>query len=772
MSTARERLARVEALFVAARELVGSERADFLRRECGDDVALRVEVEQLLELDAGKDTALDRPADPWLGQTLDRWRVSRRLGAGGMGIVYVAERSDGAFRQVAALKVLKHGIERAELVERFRQERQILAGLSHPGIARLIDGGATPEGVPWLVMELVPGTRLDLWCDQRQLGLRRRLELFRTMCGAVHYAHQRLVVHRDIKPSNILVTAEGAPVLVDFGISKVIDVTRNDPATRNAERRLTPEYAAPEVIRGTTASTASDVFSLGVLLHELLTGSRPWRVAESDVTALERAIEERAPPAPSEVSVSGEAAAARGHSPVALRRHLRGDLDAIVAKCLSKDPSERYSSAQALADDISRTLAHEPVSARPGALPYVFGRFVRRHRTLAAATLLGLGALAAGAAGVLQGARAARRHADATQRVNTLLSDMLVQLDPASSRGFARSLLNQLDAADRRLDEGLLADDPAAELDLRGMLGRTFLVLGYGGRASEQFSQALQLAQRELGPDHLRVEMFTRLKGASERTFGRAAEAAETLSTAVALARGLVASRGANDREALDELIHSLHEQGLALQALRRVPEAEAALREALELRIRLDGSENESVAGLQNALAGALLVGGDAARAEPLARAAWELRKRIHPELEPRRVWSDETLARVLLALDRVEEALPLAEHGLELRRKLFDPLSPPLAVSFMLRGDVLRRLGRQAEAAADYLEALAIRRSGVRDDATLEHVLLLAGVTLAEAGELERARPLLEEGLATGAPETPPLRELRQRARTALAR
>ena len=769
---ARRRLGRLEALFAAAKELPDPQREAYVRGQCADDAGLAAEVLELLALDAGSNTLLDHSADPWIGHTFERWRVVRRLGAGGMGIVYLAERSDGAFRQPAALKVLKHGLESADLVERFRQERQILAGLSHPAIARLIDGGATSEGVPWLVMELVVGTRLDLWCDERRWTLPQRLELFRSICAAVHYAHQSLVVHGDIKPSNILVTPDGAAKLVDFGISKVIEATSAEPALRSVERRLTPEYAPPEVIRGENAGTASDVFSLGVLLHELLTGRRPWHLVEGDVTALERAILERRPPPPSEVAPSREAAEARGLSSAGLRRALCGDLDAIVARAIASEPRERYSSAQSLAADVGRTLAHLPVLAREPTPLYVATRFVRRHRSLSLAAALGIAALAAGVFGVIASARSAQRHAEATQRVNTLLTDMLMQVDPASARGFSRSLLNQLQAADRRLDAGLLADDPESERDLRAVLGRTYHVLGYGEPASEQFATALALARETLGPRSLRVARLMRFMGAAERNAGRAAQASVTLDSAVTLARELAGVEPGRARAARDELVDALHEQGLTLQLLGRSDSAETALREALELRAELDGLENESIAGLQNALASALLARGDPGAAEPLARAAYELRGRIHPDVDPRRAWSDETLTHVLLALGRADEALPLAEHCLELRRELFDPLSPPLAVALMLRGDVRSALGRSAEAADDYLDALAIRRGRTRDEAVLELTLLTCGLALFEAGDAGRAWPLLEEALAIGAPASAQLDGLRARARELLGR
>jgi serine/threonine-protein kinase len=771
---ARQRLARVEELFATAKQLPLDQRDAFLAQHCAQDAALEAEVRQYLALDFSRDTLLDHPADPWIGRTLDRWRIVRRIGAGGMGVVYLAQRDDGVFQQTAALKLLKHGLDRAELIERFRQERQVLAALSHPSIARLIDGGATPEGIPWFVMEYVKGRRIDEWCDERRLSLAGRLELFRIVCAAVHYAHQNLVVHRDIKPSNILVCADGTPMLVDFGISKVLEVSAKAAETRPIERRLTPEYAAPEVIRGGGVNTSSDIFSLGVLLHELLSGNRPWRLSEASVSDLERAICNTSAPLPSAGTLTRAAAEARGLSAGALRRALRGDLDAIVAGAIAADPQRRYASAQALANDVGRSLTQRPVQARPATAAYVFGRFVRRKRALSFAVGLGLLALALGALGVAKGVRAERHHAEATQRVNRLLSDMLVELDPANSKGFSNAFLKQLDAAVKRLDDGLLSDDPAAERDLRAMLGRTFKSLGYNLRASKQLGLAIELARRTLGTVNLRVAALLRMQGSAERMAQRPEIAVVLLGEALALSRQLAAVAPLDEARATrDELVFALHDMGLVLPALGRYEEAQTLLREALTLRISLDGDQNESAAGLQNALAFELLSRGDALAAEPLARAGFELRARLYPQPDPRLVWSSDTLADVLLTLGRAEEALVCAERGLELCRKLFDPQAPPLARGLSLRGRVLTALGHHAQAAGDFQEALGILRLGLEPDSVLlEPALLACGLALADSGDLTRARPLLEEALQLAGRNPSGASQARARAATMLAR
>jgi serine/threonine-protein kinase len=716
--SARTRLALLEELFDAARGLAAEAREAFLRERCAGDAELAAELRQLLELDTRGDSLLDSPPDPWVGATFERWRAVRRLGAGGMGVVYLAERDDGAFRQQAALKLLRHGLERPELVERFREERQILAALSHASIARLIDGGTTADGLPWLVMEYVAGERIDRWCDQRRLGPRARLELFRRVCDGVHYAHQRLVVHRDLKPGNVLVTEEGRPVLVDFGISRVVEAVGAQASVRDGY--LTPAYAAPEIQRGEGARTASDVYSLGVLLRELL-GGFP-----------------------------------------------RGDLEAIGARALAPDPDARYASVQDLSDDVGRALAHRPVRAREPSAGYALARFVRRNRIACAAGALAVIGLLGGTLASLRAAHVAREHARATQRVNELLGGMLVELDPIASRGLSNALVGQLAAAVRRLDEGLLADQPAAELEMRTTLGRAYLGLGYGAPAATQFERTLELAQRGEGAGSLRAVRLLVLRGAALRTAARFQAAAECLEPAVASLREL----DTGERAVRDALVTALHELGLALPSLGRPAEARAALSEGLELRRALDGEENESAAALQNALAMALLLDGDAAGAEPLARAAAAVRERLHPPEDPRRAFSDHTLARILIDLGRPAEALPHAERALAARRTLYDPASPPLGWSWTLHGRVLALLGRPAEAARSFDEALAVARASAPDDTRqLEALLLAAGLARVDAGEAQTGRAQLAEALALGVGDAQSENHDRERARALLA-
>ena len=384
--------------------------------------------------------ALDKGDAPSrLGQRVGTYEIVRELGRGGMGMVYLARRADEEFEKLAAIKLIRPGMAGELAVRRFRGERQISALLDHPNIARLLDGGTTEDGEPYFVMEFVEGEALLDYCDRHRLSVEERLRLFGEVCAAVQHAHRNLVVHRDIKPSNILVTEGGVPKLLDFGIAKLLSPEGAlEPADQTATvtRVLTPDYASPEQVRGQPITTASDVYSLGVVLYELLARRRPYHLTDTDPKELLRVVCERDPEKPSTAAArprgeEGPAAftGARPESGPGLARRLKGDLDAIVLKALRKEPERRYASVEQLSDDIRRHLSGRPVLARRGTTAYRAGKFVRRHRMLLAAAVLLLAALAGGVAATLREARhalaaearAQRRFDDVRKLANSFL---------------------------------------------------------------------------------------------------------------------------------------------------------------------------------------------------------------------------------------------------------------------------------------------------------------------------------------------------------------
>ena len=483
--------------FLAALEVPPERRDAWLDEACASP-ELRSEVEAMLRaheaalsFEARLLTGEPEPVER-TGTLVGPYRLQRLLGRGGMGEVYLAERADGQYEGVVAIKLLPGGDAREDREQRLRHERQILASLRHPGISSLLDGGVTADGRPYLVMEHVDGEPIDVYCDRHRLTLEKRLQLFARVCDAVQYAHGRLVVHRDIKPSNLLVTADGSPKLLDFGIAKLLDPETGEPvvgATRTEMRLFTPLRAAPEQIRGETISTATDVYALGVLLFELLTGALPFR-RSSDSWEAQRAVCEDEPLRPaaalgsSRGSGSGEeglllaeTSAARQLAPAQLRRQLRGDLESVVVHALTKDPAARYASAGMFAEEVRRYLRGEPVLAPAQTWLYRAGKFVRRHALpVAATTLAGAALVSASLVAVVQARRAARERdlARSGERRAQAAADVLVDLfslaDPsAGPAGDEVSVRELLDRAERR---ALALADPALAARLLYDLGR------------------------------------------------------------------------------------------------------------------------------------------------------------------------------------------------------------------------------------------------------------------------------------------------------------
>jgi serine/threonine protein kinase len=444
---------RAKVLFEAALELDSSQRTSFLAENCREE-SLRKQVEELLTNYQEAGTFLDDPAlnpkipasksppkiqtedasrlhpqsgellatatsaeaeDPMVGRQLGAYKLVRRVGQGGMAAVFLAVRADDEYRKQVAIKLVPPGLDSGELLIRFRNERQTLAGLDHPNIVKLLDGGSTPERLPFLVMDYVEGSPIDEYCDQHKFSVDERLHLFGKVCDAVQYAHQKLVVHRDLKPSNILVVADGTPRLLDFGIAKVLNPEpsgQNLLVTQTGTRCMTPAYASPEQMRGKSVTPATDIYSLGVVLYELLTGHRPYRLTQHTPAEMERAICEQEPETPStaisrvETDTSSDGrpvtktpelvSETREGQPDKLRRRLRGDLDNIVLKALQKDPQRRYDSVQEFSEDIGRHLQHLPVKARRSTLTYRASKFMQRHSAPIVAALIGILLLSAG----------------------------------------------------------------------------------------------------------------------------------------------------------------------------------------------------------------------------------------------------------------------------------------------------------------------------------------------------------------------------------------
>ncbi|MEM6645614.1 MAG: serine/threonine-protein kinase [Bacteroidota bacterium] len=559
-----DRWSTLRALFDELADLPPAERDARLNAADIDD-GMRAELVALLAAD-------DTPADllnatqpglrlaatPPLPEALGPYRIDALIARGGMGAVYRAHRDTGDYEQTVAIKVLRRGLDTDDVLQRFHYERQILASLQHPNIAHLIDGGSTDDGLPYFVMEYVEGQPITAYADAQRLTIAQRLELFQTVCDAVQYAHQNLVIHRDLKPSNILVTAEGQVKLLDFGIAKLV---AEEPAadavrTQTGMRVMTPEYAAPEQIKGEAITTATDVYQLGILLYELLIGTRPFRLQERARHALEQAILQEQPTRPStavhtttEVAdvETATVAAARSTSLDRLQRNIRGDLDTIVLMALRKEADRRYGSAAQLAEDLRRYQSGLPVEARPASVGYRVERFVRRNRAgVAAAAVMLVLLTGAGIFSAVQAQRAvterdrARSEALASETVTNLLVDLFQQADTGRTEGETVTVRQVLDDAPARLEEEL-PDQPTIRGRLLSRIGRVYANLSL----YEEADSILQVADGLLALDpEARIPRAQALthRGWTMRQVGALADADSMYQAALALLEPLAAS--------------------------------------------------------------------------------------------------------------------------------------------------------------------------------------------------------------------------------------
>jgi len=783
--------ARVSPILDELLERPEAEWAGLVEQRCGGDEELRREVLRLLSAHAHAGGFLSQPAFDLAPTITDQaasaaeperaapasagpWRVVRELGRGGMGVVYLAERAGEQFRQRAALKLVRTGLDSEEVLARFHRERRILASLDHPHIARLLDGGRSEDGRPYLAMEYVEGQPLTAYCRERALGVEERLRLFLSICKAVQHAHSRLVVHRDLKPSNILVTGTGEPRLLDFGIAKLLAEEEGDRAlTRTGLSVMTPDYAAPEQLRHEPVSTATDVYALGVILYELLAGRHPFRDRPSgagDGTARPE------PPAPSTVCEDKT-----------LRRRLAGDLDTIVRMALRDEPARRYASAEALGRDIDRHLAGLPVSARPDTVGYRTRKFVRRHRlavAAAAALTLTAGSALLALSYALSAARGRLAEAERAEAIQSFLVDTLGEADPARARGHETTVREALDRGAARLPTALTRQ-PRTRAELLRTMGALYHALGHDDRATPLLAEALRLADAEYGPgsvevgrvllekadthywydsnqeaaladwkralgifraapaDHRR-EVATALDGIGlvQRELGRYEEAEKSHREALAVARAVQGGDSPDVAKKLTSLANTLHRAGR---------EEEAMVAAADAVRIYRAGGESvrPDLADALEKLGLALAGGGRLAEAEAPLRESLALRRRIYGQEHPVVLEGVNSWASLLEKQGRIAEALPMRRDALEVARRVLVP-GGDLAVHVNNLALLCYRSGDWACAEAGFREALGLWRISYGE----RHIHVASGhnnlgMSLLEQGKLANAEDELRAAL-----------------------
>jgi eukaryotic-like serine/threonine-protein kinase len=736
----------VKDVFNNALQQDAASRDDFLRGACGGDDALLGEVRSLLAALDGAETLMAKPviAPGWLGgsdadalanRPIGPYRLIRRIGRGGMADVYLAIRADHLYRKLVAIKLVKSGLQSEEVLRRFRHERQTLAVLDHPNIVKLLDAGTTDDGVPYLVMDFVQGQAIDEYCGSRRLSLAERLRLFRTVCGAVHYAHQNLVIHRDLKPSNVLVTADGSPKLLDFGIAKLLRPEYSDQTvglTRSDLRPMTPDYASPEQVRGEPITTATDIYSLGVLLYRLLTGHSPYHVKGKSALEYEHAICETEPEPPS-------ASVVRAQPPgedMRARRKLDGELDTIVLMALRKEPQRRYPSAEQFAEDIRRYLEGLPVLACKDTLRYRTTKFVRRHTAAVAAAGVVAATLVAGVVAIAwqyrvaegERARAERRFNEVRQLARFVMFD----LDEALRAGATPARRVSMAKALQYLDQ-LAMEDREASLEVEliegylkvGDVQGNFYGPNLGDRraAEESYRKALQLAEAwsrlDAGDDRPRRALgrTNQKLGDLLSVSGDVTEALRRYRAALDVFSALANAAPSDESAKLDILTtyekigYVQHVHGDLAGALQAY---ETYVQVGSELFREPEGAPRRSIAARADAQVGKIL----AARGD-----------------------RDAGIARLRRSLRSYEQLAAMNAGDVSVRRSL--------AITYINLGDVLAGSGRGADSLEYYRKGLGVLETFARADPENQQfqrdvslTLAFTADALAETGQLDEAR------------------------------
>ena len=704
ISTPAERWQQLHTLFDQTMSMEPGLRVAFVLQACGDDIALRDQLLSLLSITSAHHEN-DVPQGDVMGQDdidedelpsgyiIGAYRIVRMIGQGGMGMVYLAERATTDFQQHVAIKVVSSGLH-GNVIARLRSERKILASLNHPNIARLYDGGTALNGRPFLVMEYVDGIRIDDYCNEHHLSIVHRLTLFQKVCAAVHYAHQQLIVHRDIKPTNILVTKDGTPKLLDFGIAKLMEsgtTTTHTVLTQIHERVLSPEHASPEQVRGELVNTASDVYALGVLLYELLCGQKPFDFSGMSLVQIEKAVCEHTPPKP---------------STIANQAVLRGDLDTIVFKAMHKDASRRYASAAALADDIDNFVNNKPVAAQSDSVLYRAQKFYDRNSlgVLTAASVLmaiiGLSIFYTWRL-TIERDRAAAEAAKSKQ-VSAFLVKLFQSADPSEAQGRQVTALDLLDRGAREV-ESQLQTQPRIRTDLEGIIGTSFTALGAYEQAQPILEQALK-TKRDNGLERTSdyAAMLRQLANL-KRHRGDFDSSDALFKETLALLRSLP---DVPDKD----IALALSDQGSLYFERVRYAESRAMHEQALAMIKKDNTATDIERAEIMSNLATVLQKQNQYDETEKMLREVLAIRMRELGQRHPETLIAQSDLSLFLSDNGRFDEAAALVEKLLPLRRAVFGSDHPSVANVLHQLGGLQTAMGKYDESDAHLQEAKTI--------------------------------------------------------------
>ena len=807
----QNRWAMIERLFERALELNEQERIEYLKGECGNDEELFQEVHSLIDADSKAHPIFNSPTPTieipdnlkYEGKIIGAYKIVKQIGLGGMGSVYLAERADGQFEQKVALKLIKPGNNSFEIIKRFQAERQILARLQHPNIARLLDGGITNDGLPYFTMEYVEGDPIDVYCDKNKLSIKERLELFITVCTAVNYAHQNLIIHRDLKPGNIYITKDGRVKLLDFGISKVFTEDDSENFTKMTQTGLfimTPEYAAPEQIRGEIITTATDIYALGLILFQLLTGSFPYKLNSFAPLELEKVICLTDPDKPSTIITRANKLnkpeerkdaqsifATRNIEPSNLKKILIGDLDNICMMALRKEPSNRYNSVEQFKDDISKYLNGLPVSARTPTIKYRTQKFIKRHYIVlsAAALVVLLVAILTTVYFIqLKDERdKAKLEAQKAEQVSQFLESIFKVADPSESRGDTITAKELLERGAKKINDEL-DNQPDVKATMMDVIARVYMNFGSYDKADTLFSDAYKI-RRSLYTDNS-LEAANSLNNLAETSIwnGKYEDAHAFLNKALKLQDKFLDENDSKRLHGLNNLAYLLSLQGnynesdsvykividlykknnqsnspelftvmnnraLVLHENAKYKPSEKLFKEALELQKKYYGSKPHPELSTTTYNLGELLRDeGEFDESEKMFRQSLAMDIKLHGIDHPDVAYSMQGLASVLRQKGNYEETLKFDNECLRIRKKFLGPNHPDVAYAYFNLGLLNFEIQNLDEAEKNYTSVLEIQKKSNEEN------LSAIGKTIGQLaevkyfkGDLTKAEKLLNE-------------------------
>jgi eukaryotic-like serine/threonine-protein kinase len=733
---------KIQTVFEAVLDVSGRERHTYLQELCSGDDELYREVTSLLEADEHVHALLEGLAidavglsyeQQYLGKRIGPYRIIKQIGSGGMSYVFLAEREDGQFEQQVAIKLIKRGMESDQIIRRFRSERQILSRLDHPNIARLLDGGMTDEGVPYFTMDHVEGIPINQYCDENRLTIDERLELFGDVCSAVQYAHSNLVVHRDLKPGNIFVTKDGSVKLLDFGIAKVLGEGEDELLlTRTGIRVMTPEYASPEQIRQQPVTTATDVYALGIVLYELLTGERPYLLAGASPSEIERIVCTVNPDRPSTKVMSQDSqdrlTVYSDTSPARLRNVLRGDLDTICLTALRKEPKRRYQSAEQLQRDIQRYREKLPITARRDTASYRLNKFVHRHRSgviAATSVILLISLLTVYYTSRLADERnTARLEAAKSEEISKFLSSLFEISNPSEARGetvTARELLDQ--GALRVRNE--LADQPELMATMMDLIGTVYHSLGLYADARTLLQEALDTRRIVYGNSHPLVASSMNHLALTLNELGNFASAEDLITEGLEIQRSQYPA-------VHKDIAASLYNLAEVRRMRGDLTAAKQLFTESYGMYISVYGKNHPSAANVLHSLAVLENEEGNYEAAEKNYNEALVIFENIYGEYHPDIGNVLNNLASLYRHRGDYDRAEPLYRRALDVRQKVLDADHPDLAYTYNHIGRLYQFTGRYNEAEYSFREGLRIRENvfGKNHPATTASLSALANL------------------------------------------